>query len=85
MQSNLKDIIFNKLWWIRQILLTLTGCFFLFFGIQILIAAYSLKNPFFFIMTFFASNLIILISATLIIGFIYKMLAAYKITNTQQD
>ncbi len=60
-------------WWVRQILLTLVGCFFLLFGVEILIGAYGLNDPFSFILTFFASNLIILISAVLIIGFIYRM------------
>ncbi|MFP4349224.1 MAG: hypothetical protein ACOC3W_07460 [Thermodesulfobacteriota bacterium] len=63
----------SLIWWIRQILLTLVGCFFLLFGVQILIGAYGLNDPFSFILTFFASNLIILISAVLIIGFIYRM------------
>ena len=66
------------LWWIRQIILTIIGCFFLFFGIIILISAYELKDPFSFIMTFFASNLIILISGTLLAGFIYRMKRSYK-------
>lgn len=65
------------IWWTKQILLTLAGCFFLLFGVQVLIAAYTLNDPFSFIMTFFASNLIILISAALIIGFVYKMIV-YK-------
>ena len=61
-------------WWIWQVILTLAGSFFLFFGIHLLIAAYRLKNPFWFIMTFFASNLIILISATILVGIIYRMI-----------
>jgi hypothetical protein len=65
-------------WWIRQIILTLAGCFFLFFGINLLIAAYRLNNPPWFIMTFFASNFMILISATLIFGFVYRMWSTFK-------
>ena len=65
-------------WWFRQVILILAGCFFLTFGIHILIAAYKLKNPYSFIMTFFASNLIILISATLIAGFIIRMIRVYE-------
>jgi hypothetical protein len=60
-------------WWIRQGILALAGCFFLFFGIHLLIVAYHLKDPFHFIMTFFSSNLIILISGALLAGFIYRM------------
>ena len=61
-------------WWICQVILILAGSFFLFFGIHLLIAAYRLKNPLWFIMTFFASNLIILISATILFGIIYRMI-----------
>ncbi|MBW1851004.1 MAG: hypothetical protein JRJ15_06160 [Deltaproteobacteria bacterium] len=68
-------------WWIRQVILVLVGCFFLIFGVHVLIAAYGLGDPFSFIMTFFASNLIILISATLVIGFIIRMVKAYKHAN----
>ena len=69
---------YGVFWWIRQVILVLVGCFFLFFGINILIAAYKLKDPFSFIMTFFASNLMILISATLVLGFILRMVRVYK-------
>ncbi len=65
-------------WWIRQVILVLMGCFFIFFGIDLLIAAYKLEDPFSFIMTFFASNLMILISATLVLGFIIRMVNMYK-------
>ena len=47
--------------------------FFLVFGIQILMASYGLKDPFAFIMTFFASNLIILISAVGAVAFLIRM------------
>jgi len=65
-------------WWVRQVTLTLVGCFFLAFGIQLLISAYRLKDPFWFVMTFFASNLIILISAALLVGFIVRMVSSRK-------
>ncbi len=63
-------------WWLQQVALTLIAVFFLVFGIQILVGAYRLNDPFTFIMTFFASNLIILISLTLLIGFVYR---AYRV------
>jgi hypothetical protein len=69
---------YNIFWWIRQVLLVLVACFFLVFGVHVLIMAYQLKDPFNFIMTFFASNLMILISATLVLGFIIRMVRAYK-------
>jgi hypothetical protein len=61
------------LWWIRQVILVLLSIFFLMFGVDLLIASYSLDMPGWFIMTFFASNLIILISGTLLIGFILRI------------
>jgi hypothetical protein len=60
------------------------GCFFLMFGIQLLISAYQLENPFWFVMTFFASNLIILISAALLVGFIARMFSSRK-TSSNDD
>ena len=64
--------------WIRYLIFSLLGCFFLFFGVQVLISAYDLTDPFSFIMAFFASNLIILISAALVLVFICRMRALYK-------
>ena len=68
----------NPFWWIRQIVLILVGAFFLYYGIQLLIGAYDLKDPFIFIMTFFASNFIILISGTLVFGFAYRIVMALR-------
>jgi hypothetical protein len=70
---------YSIFWWVRQVLLILAGCFFLTFGIHVLIAAYKLKDPYSFVMAFFASNLIILISAALILGFILRMIKVYRI------
>ncbi len=76
---------YDIFWWIRQVLLVLVGCFFLAFGVHVLIMAYQLKDPFNFIMTFFASNLIILISATLLLGFIIRMVKAYKNSGKEEE
>ena len=65
-------------WWIRQILLICVGCFFLIFGIHVLISAYQLNDPFSFILTFFASNFIILISGALVVGFVIRILSVYR-------
>ena len=70
-------------WWVRQIFLCLAGCFFLLFGIHLLIAAYGLQDPFSFVMTFFASNLIILISAALLAGFVIKMVQTVRASHDQ--
>ena len=79
-EKNPKESLFRNpmvplFWWIKHIALLLAGGFFLLFGISLLIAAYRLKDPFTFVMTFFASNLIILISAALLVGFIFRIFA----------
>ena len=68
----------NLFWWLRQIVLISISAFFLYYGIRLLISAYELKDPFTFLMTFFASNFIILISGALMIGFAYRMITAYR-------
>ena len=58
---------------LKLFILTGIGLVFLAFGVHLLISAYSLKDPFSFIMYFFASNFVILISATLTFGFIWNL------------
>jgi TRAP-type C4-dicarboxylate transport system permease small subunit len=70
-------------WWIFQVLMTLVSGFFLLFGIDLIIGSYSLKDPFSFIMTFFAASFIILISLTLMISFLIKMIRVYRHINHQ--
>lgn len=70
----------NIFWWIRHLFFAAASCFFLLFGIQLLVMAYRLDNPFFFVMTFFSSNLIILISAAVLFGFICRMIASRRET-----
>ncbi len=65
-------------WWILQIVLMLVSAFFLVFGIDLIMGAYSLKNPHTFIMTFFAASFVILISLTLMISFLIKMIRVYR-------
>jgi len=65
-------------WWIRQVVLILIGAFFLYYGVQLLISCYDLRDPFIFIMTFFAANFIILISATIVFGFAYRIVNAFR-------
>ena len=65
-------------WWIRQIILTLIAGFYLVLGIQLLVSAYRLNDPPTFILTFYASNFMILISATLLVGFSYRMVVTYR-------
>jgi hypothetical protein len=76
---------FGIFWWVRQVFLILAGCGFLGFGILMLISAYKLENPYSFIMAFFASNLMILISATLVLGFVLRMVKAHKLSKNNED
>jgi hypothetical protein len=65
-------------WWARQIILVAIAGFYLVFGIQLLISAYQLNDPTSFIFTFYASNFMILFSGALLVGFIYRLVTAYR-------
>ena len=72
-------------WLIRQVVLILIGTFFLYYGIQLLISAYDLNDPFIFIMIFFAANFIILISGTLIFAFAYRIVMVIRQSKKSHD
>jgi pilus assembly protein TadC len=59
----------------RQGVLWILSFAFLLFGIYTLVCAYRLTNPLEFIMAFFSSSLMILIS---LIGLIYPTVRAYQ-------
>ena len=71
-------------WWVTEIILIALSIFFIIFGIDLLYTAYQLSEPFSFIMTFFASNLIILISATLLFGFVWKIVSYIRKTKEKE-
>ena len=73
-----RAIMSARYWWIRQTILVAIGVFYLYFGIQVLISAYRLNDPFSFVLTFFASNFIILISAALLVGFVLRMVSYHR-------
>ena len=66
------------IWWIKHLIICLVSGFVLIFGIQMFIVAWKLKNPYEFIMCLITSNVVILVSATLFFGFIYRMLRGRK-------
>lgn len=72
-------------WWLLQIIMTLVSGFFLVFGVDLMIGSYSLNDPFSFMMTFFAASFIILISLTLTISFLIKMIRVYRQIHQQTD
>lgn len=85
MEGERRHPMIGVLWWARQIFLIVAGCFFLFFGIYVLIASYNLKNPFDFVMTFFASNLIILLSAVFILAFVIKAVKTFRAADERDE
>jgi len=72
-------------WWVLHVGLSIAAVFFMLFGIHLLVAAYNLEDPFHFIMTFFSSNLIILISGALLFGFCCRIIAALKSGDDRSD
>lgn len=65
-------------WLATLVVLALIALFFILFGVDLLYTAYQITEPFSFVMTFFASNLIILISATLLLIFVLKIVATIR-------
>jgi hypothetical protein len=66
------------IWWTGR---SLMGVFFLGFlvlGIDLCRASFHLKEPYQFILTFFASNLIILVSAALLAGLIVRAIGRVR-------
>ncbi len=79
MRNFLKKLYFRYLWWLWQGMLILVSVFFLLLGIYVFIAAYRLDDPFNFVLCFFSSNLMILISLVLLAGFVYRMVCVYRL------
>jgi hypothetical protein len=48
------------IWWMIRVLIGLVALLMLFYGIETLIGAFSLKNPLEFIMLFFSASLLVL-------------------------
>ncbi|MGZ3594429.1 MAG: hypothetical protein ACXU9G_00125 [Syntrophales bacterium] len=71
--------------WGKNVLIAFLSLFFLAFGINALITAYSTKNPLEFIMYFFSSSLIILISMVGIIYPFFHIRAALKPTKMDDN
>jgi hypothetical protein len=70
----LKDPGVSLFWWGKHLIMGLLALFFLLFGVDTLVTAYKLKNPAEFILFFFSSNLIILISA---VGLLFPLVRIY--------
>jgi hypothetical protein len=68
---------------LKMIILILICLFFMAVGIDLLVSAYRLNDPFTFLMLLFASNLMILISAALCLGFVLRL--KHSLTNTPSE
>ncbi len=84
-KEQLKEIYFNYFWWSWQIILVLLSGGFFVFGVEILIRSYQLNNPAYFMMIFFASNLIISISLVLMAGLLYRIYGVYKLIYKKKE
>ena len=71
-------MVMRVLWWTMRTASVVLSAFFLFLGIDLCRASFNLNNPHQFILTFFASNLIILISIVILIGVIAQMIVRLR-------
>jgi len=60
-------------WWVRYIALSAGAIFFLEFGVEEMVRAYQGKQPMEFLASFFSASFIILISGTLLVAFLWRM------------
>ncbi|HBB18006.1 MAG TPA: hypothetical protein DCZ97_13760 [Syntrophus sp. (in: bacteria)] len=71
----------SYLWWGKNILIALFALFFLVFGIETLIGSFLLKNPLEFIIYFFSSSFMVLVS---LVGILYPTLKIYALFKTRK-
>jgi hypothetical protein len=69
-------------WWTMSISSGILAVFFLFLGINLCVASYKLGHPYQFILTFFASNLIILISVVILAGVVVRLVTRLRQAQT---
>lgn len=68
----------TMVWWTLSSASAALSIFFLFLGISLCRASFHLGHPHQFILTFFASNLIILVSAVILAGVVVRMIARLR-------
>ncbi|MBW2557494.1 MAG: hypothetical protein JRD69_01420 [Deltaproteobacteria bacterium] len=62
-------------WWISRLFIGIASLVLFIRGIEVLIGSYSLNNPVEFLMYFFSSSMLILVSA---VGVIYSAVKIFK-------
>jgi hypothetical protein len=83
--ENRQAIIGSRAWWFKNIAIGVLSVVFLLFGIDSMAAAYRKNNVFEFIMYFFSSSMIILVSIVGIIYPAFQIRAYFKPRDTQKD
>ena len=66
MESKEQNVLLSNRWLVLGLGIILAGIFLLY-GIRVLMLAYSMTNPFEFLMFFFSASMLILINATLLL------------------
>jgi hypothetical protein len=72
-------------WWAKFIFFSAVALFFLEFGIEEMIRAYQVNNPHQFLASFFSASFIILISGTLLVAFVWRMVRRAKGKEREKD
>lgn len=62
-------------WWASKLLIGMASLFFFAWGIDVLVFSYTLNNPLEFLMYFFSSSMLILVS---IVGIIYCVFRVFR-------
>jgi len=62
-------------WWTSKLFIGIVSLFFLAWGIDVLVFSYTLNNPLEFLMYFFSSSMLILVSA---VGIIYCAFRVFR-------
>ena len=71
----------SRLWWGKNISIAICSLFFLVFGIETLVGVFTLKNPLEFIMYFFSSSLMVLVS---LVGLIYPAFQVHTLFRSRK-
>jgi hypothetical protein len=65
-------------WWASHILVLSISTGFLILGVNMLRRAYAMQYPLNFLMAFFGSSMMILISGSLVVGFVIRIVHRWR-------
>jgi hypothetical protein len=78
-------VVKDVLWWIMNTAAGVLSILFLVLGIDLCRASYNLAHPHHFILTFFASNFIILISAVFLAAVVARGVVRFRHSKPDSD